>query len=221
MSNVRGSAYLLAVITALAFGISLVWRPAPPPKYEGLANVRVPEKLAGYESRGDDAIEDNVRAALSAADLVSRTYLNNSGQPVQFTMIGGTDRSALHDPRSCLVGAGWRIEDDHTETLPDTGVKARVCRIVQDSTKNAYEVVYLYVVNKEIITEVTQIRFRMLLSALVGQKGTPAVFVRFMRPLQSGADADAASRAQFLDFTSQMWNTLEPGIVKEARAQNT
>jgi EpsI family protein len=213
MSNVRWSAYLLALFTAAAFGISLVWRPAPPPKYTGLANVRVPETVAGFQSRGEDEISATVRAALSAADLVSRTYMKN-GQIVQFTMIGGTDRSALHDPRSCLVGAGWRIENDHTEAIPGTGLNARVCRIVQDTTKDAYEVVYLYVVNNEIITEVTQIRFRMLLSALIGRKGTPAVFVRFMRPLETGIEADAASRAQFLDFAAQMWKSVGTDVVQ-------
>lgn len=219
MSNIRGSAYILALIVAVAFGISLIWHPAPPQKYSGLAHVRVPDTVAGFQSQGEDEISAGVRAALSAADLVSRTYKDSKGQDLQFTMIGGTDRSALHDPRSCLVGAGWRIEDEHTEAIPGTNISARVCRIVQDGSPIAYEVVYLYVVDKKIVTQVTQIRFQMLLSALVGRKGTPTVFVRFMRPLQKGTETDAASRTQFLEFTGQMWNTLQADIIKSDSGQ--
>lgn len=208
MSHLRRSAYLLASLAAAAFAVSVLWNPAPPQQYTGLGKVRIPEAVADFRSRGDDPVSEQVRAALSAADLVSRTYTNGNGQSLQFTMIGGTDRSALHDPRSCLLGAGWRIEDERTQTIPGTGVSAQVCRIVRDSTQDAYEVVYLYVVNKEIVTQVTQIRFQMLLSALIGRRGTPTVFVRFMRPVQKDDETDAASRAQFLAFAGQMWNTL-------------
>ncbi len=218
MSNVCRSAYLLAVFAAIAFGISLVWQPTPPPKYTGLANLRIPDTVAGFQSQGDDEIDSGTRDALSSADLISRTYAKD-GQGLQFLMIGGTDRNALHDPRSCLVGAGWTIEDDHTESIPTMGVKARVCRIVQSENKQAYEVVYLYVVDKQIVTEVTQIRFRMLLSALIGQKGTPTVFIRFMRPLQIDADADATSRTNFLDFAGQIWNTVRTDIVQDESRQ--
>jgi EpsI family protein len=211
MSNLSWSAYLLASFSALAFLASLWWRPAPPPKYDGLAGWQLPDTVAGFQSQGDETIDPVVRAALSTADIVSRTYRSGSGNIVQFTVIGGTDRSALHDTRSCMLGAGWRIEDDHTETIPGTNIQTRVCRAVKDSPRIAYEVMNLYVVDGQVITEVTQIRAQMLLSALVGRKNRPTVFVRFMRPLPRGSQTgDAANREQFQMFAAQMWNTLRP-----------
>jgi hypothetical protein len=141
-------------------------------------------------------------------------------------MIGGTDRSALHDPRSCLTGAGWRIQDDRTETILGTEVQARRCRVVQDKASQSYELIYLYVVDGKIINEVTQIRGKMLLSALVGQRGTPTIFIRFMRPLAPSESSSEPSRvrnesdsASLNAFAAEMWNTLRPD--QRSRQQET
>jgi EpsI family protein len=216
MSNVYGAGYLLAFFAALAFVASRLWHPAPPPKYSGISEWRIPETVAGFQSQGEETLSPSVRAALSSADIVSRTYQSSGGNVVQFTMIGGTDRSALHDPRSCLTGAGWRIEDDHTETIPGTQVQARKCRVVQDKSSQSYELIYLYVVDGKIINEVTQIRGKMLLSALIGQKGTPTIFMRFMRPLAPAGSSEPSqvpneSGNTYLNtFAAEMWNALRP-----------
>ncbi|MDX1931814.1 MAG: EpsI family protein [Capsulimonadales bacterium] len=209
MSNIRRSAYILGLTTAAIFGASLLWQPAPPPKFTGLDRAAVPIVLQDYRSEGDETVSEPVRAALSAADLLSRTYRSAGGRSVQFTLIAGTDRSALHDPRSCLVGAGWEIRDDHTEAIPGTGIRARVCRVVNTSLRQAHEMVYLYVADGRIVTEVTDIRLRMLMSALIGRKGAPITFVRFMRPLPAGAETSSADRARFLEFVAEMWNRLK------------
>lgn len=214
MSNVRGSAYLLAALSGLIWCISLVWTPTPPPKYKGLDTVRarIPQTLEGYRQMGENPISDTVRQALAAADIVSYTYEGGGGS-VDMTLIGGTDRSALHDPRSCMVGAGWRIENDHTEDLPGTGLQARVCRVTNGVNPVDYEVLYLYVVGERTITQVTQIRTQMLLSALIGRKGTPVCFVRFMRPVpRGGADNPEAARL-FRQFAGSAWGQLK---IKEA-----
>ncbi|GAB4461126.1 MAG: hypothetical protein OHK0029_25980 [Armatimonadaceae bacterium] len=172
--------------------------------------MKIPTTVTGYQSQGDDVLTDKVRAELASADVVSRTYLNANGQNISFILIGGTDRTALHDPRSCLVGAGWKIQNDRLEMIPGTNVNARTCRMVRDGSQESYEVIYLYVVNNQIVNQATQIRFQMMLSALIGQKHTPALFVRFLRPVQTDPQADAASREQFMQFTATMWNTIRP-----------
>ncbi|MES2464721.1 MAG: exosortase-associated EpsI family protein, partial [Armatimonadota bacterium] len=138
MSNIRGTTHLLTArtgawsltgIAAAALLFSLLWNPPPPPRYEGLTTVRerVPAKMAGYTLVGDNEMSADVLQALASADLLSRTYRSEAtGDSVDFTLIGGTDRNALHDPRSCLVGAGWRIENDHVETIPGTTIPIRV-----------------------------------------------------------------------------------------------
>ncbi|MBC8101387.1 MAG: exosortase-associated EpsI family protein [Cytophagales bacterium] len=231
MPNVRGATHLLktqlgawslCLLTGAALVFSLLWHPAPPPRYQGLTQVRkqVPSRMAGFTLVGDNRFSEPIKQALASADLLSRSYRNDTtGQVVDFTLIGGTDRSALHDPRSCLIGAGWRIEDDHVETIAGTAVPIRVCRVVSgersardgsDVTEKGtgYEAMYLYVVSGQPIDQVTQIRSQMLASALIGRKNTPVCFVRFMRPLLTDPQADAASHQQFAAFVSRMWETV-------------
>ena len=215
MSNVRGSAYLLAALGAAVWGVSLAWHPSPPAKYRGLAAVRerIPQKVDTFQQAQENSFPDSVRQALASADLVSYTYSSEGGN-VDLTLIGGTDRSALHDPRSCMIGAGWRIENDHLETLPETNLKARVCRITGGSEATDYEVLYLYVVGDKIVNEVTQIRTQMLLSALVGRKGTPVCFVRFMRQVPRGVADDPSLATHFRQFAGRTWNEMRiPGSI--------
>jgi hypothetical protein len=228
MPNVRGTTHLLKTqrgvwsawsltgIVAAALAFSALWHPAPPPQYHGLTAVRksVPDQVAGFTLVGENATSAEVKQALMSADLLSRKYRSDTSTDViDFTLIGGTDRSALHDPRSCLIGAGWRIENDHVETIPGTAIPIRVCRVVNgDGVSVApgagFEAMYLYVVNGKPIDQVTQIRTQMLLSALIGRKNTPVCFVRFMRPLQTDPQADAKSHQQFARFVSRMWQTV-------------
>ena len=211
MQNVRGTAHLLALIGAVVWTFSMVWRPTPPPKYRGLEAVeqRIPLAVGPYVRGEANTFSKAVLDALAAADIVSFTFQGQTGW-FDLTLIGGTDRSALHDPRSCLAGAGWRIENDHVETIPGTAIEARVCRATGGgSQEQDYEFLYVYVVGDQIINHVTQIRARMLMSALIGRKGTPVCFVRFQRPVpRNGAD-DPAEAARFRKFAGIMWNTLK------------
>ena len=150
-----------------------------------------------------------VKAALSSADLISRTYTQN-GDTMDFVLIGGTDRTALHDPRSCLVGAGWRLENDHTEALPGAGISVHACHAVGAAGQPGLDIVYLYVVDGRIIDQVTQIRAAMLWSALLGRKNTPVYFLRFTRPLSDDAAQQADRHTQLEHFAAQMWTALRP-----------
>ncbi len=210
------AAWVLAATVLVTLGVSLVWKPAPPPRYAGLAPVRAraPKEIAGFVSTGEVKFGKDVRDALAAADIMGRNYRDTqTGQDIDFLLIGGTDRSALHDPRSCMIGAGWRIENDHVETIPQTNTAIRACRIVGGGNTSeaapGYEAMYLYVVSGKTINEVTQIRAQMAVSALIGRKNTPVCFVRFMRPLLPDAAADAKSHERLAQFASQMWRTLQ------------
>lgn len=216
MSNFRGSTYLLAALGAAVWVTSLVWSPPAPPQYRGLETVkgRIPAMAAGFRQERENEFSETVRKALASADLVSYNYVGPSGS-ADLTLIGGTDRNALHDPRSCMIGAGWRIEDDHEETLPDINLKVRVCRVTGGgSGATDYEVVYLYVVGDRIVNQITEIRTQMLLSAIVGRKGTPVCFVRFMRPMpRSIPDAPQAAQ-EFRQFVGQSWKEMQiPGSI--------
>ncbi len=207
MPHIRRMGYLLTLLIGAALATAMAWKPAPPPRFLGVGGGDVPRALGGYRAASDDPIPDDTRAALSSADLLSRTYVQ-SGDAVNFVLIGGTDRSALHDPRSCLIGAGMQVEGDHLERLPGTDVEARACHAVGAPGAGGTDMLYLYVVNGKVINEATQIRAAMLWSALLGRRGTPVYFLRFTRSL----DADAQGHERLGRFAAGMWTTLQPKL---------
>ncbi len=214
MPHICRMGYLLTVFFGAALAVSLFWKPAPPARFAGLAGADIPRSVGGWVSGPDESVPADVQAALSSASLVSRTYQPSAAgaDPLNFVLIGGTDRSALHDPRSCLIGAGMQIQNDHLESLPGTGVEARACRAVAGASGGGFDILYLYLVNGRIINSATQIRAAMLWSALLGQRGTPVYFLRFTRPLHSDPREDALGHAAMLQFATTLWAQLQPRL---------
>ncbi len=217
MPHIRRMGYLLTLIIGAALVTAMAWHPAPPPPFAGIAGADVPRTLGGYTSAGNDPVPADVKAALASASLLSRTYTStdaaSGGEPINFVLIGGTDRSALHDPRSCLIGAGMRLEDDHLEALAGTSVAARSCHAVSDGGSGGSDLLYLYVVDGKIINQATQIRAAMLWSALLGQQGKPVYFLRFERPINPDSSADALGHARLQQFATAMWMRLRPRLL--------
>ncbi len=227
MPHICRMGYLLAALIGAALLVSVVWKPAPPQRFAGLAGADVPRSVGGWVSGADESVPAETQAALASASLTSRMYRPAAGnalgvEPVSFVLIGGTDRSALHDPRSCLIGAGMQIQNDHLESLPGTGIEARACHAVtgtttSGSTNGGFDIVYLYLVNGRIINQATQIRAAMLWSALLGRRGTPVYFLRFTRPLYSDPRQDALGHAAMLQFATAMWTRLQPRLLPPTR----
>ena len=217
--------YLLALLIGAALTVAMAWKPAPPPQFAGLSSRDVPRSVGGYAAGPDDPVPADVQAALASARLISRTYrpAPQSQSPADsalgFVLIGGTDRSALHDPRSCLIGAGMQVEGDHLERLPGTGIQARACQAVGAANAGGFDMVYLYLVNGRVVNQATQIRAAMLWSALLGQRGTPVYFLRFTRPLQTDPRRDALDHAAMLQFAAEMWTRLQPRLRPAARGE--
>ena len=220
MPHIRRMGYLLALLIGAALATAMAWKPAPPPRFLGLTGADVPRTLGGLRAGADDPVPTDVKAALASADLLQRTYTptdGRGGEPVNFVLIGGTDRSALHDPRSCLIGAGMQLEDDHLERLPGTDIQARACHAVAASGAGGSDMLYVYVVDGKVINEVTQIRAAMLWSALLGRRGTPVYFLRFTRGLDADASANARGHAHMGRFAAEMWGTLDPKLRPSTR----
>ncbi len=225
MPHICRMGYFLALLIGAALFVSRVWHPAPPPRFAGLTGADIPSAVGGYAAGVDDAVPAEVQAALSSASMTSRTYApaagSASGDAFNFVLIGGTDRSALHDPRSCLIGAGMAVQDDHLELLPGTGIEARACRAVPSGaagstdaqSADGFDIIYLYLVNGRVVNAATQIRSAMLWSALLGQRGTPVYFLRFTRPLHSDPREDARGHAALLHFATDMWTRLQPRLL--------
>ena len=219
MSYICRMGYFLTLLIGAALVTAMVWKPAPPARFAGLSSQDVPHTVGSYVAGPDDPIPADVQSALASATLLSRTYQvsassrTQEADPLNFVLIGGTDRSALHDPRSCLIGAGMQVVDDHLEQLPGTTVEARACRAVGGLNSGGFDIVYLYLVNGKVVNQATQIRAAMLWSALLGQRGTPVYFLRFTRPIHTDPQQDAAGHAAMLQFASEMWTRLQPRLL--------
>ena len=205
--------YFLMLLVGVALLTSMVWRPAPPPAFHGVTTQDVPRVVNGYAAPTDYQMPPEVIAMLPNSDIISRQY-NKGRDVVDFVLLGGSSREALHDPRSCLVGAGWSLANDHTERLPQTSVDLHACRIVGLSGTTGFDVLYLYVVDGRRASSIAEIRREMLWSALIGRKNEPVYMLRFMQPLSSDPDMQSADHARLMNFASQMWTNLQPKIEK-------
>ncbi len=216
MPNLRRVAALLAAVSISALLALTFWKPETRHVLIGPAGGDVPAALAGFESAGDQETPASVQAALPGARIVSRTYRDASqGEDgaVDFTLVSGSSRDSLHDPRYCLTGGGWRLSDFHEESLPGTGTRMAVCEAATMAAAPPDQTVaYFYVVGGRVISDPTEIRAQLLWSALLGRQGAPAYFFRFVQPLAANAQANAARHARLVTLAAQMYQALRPRI---------
>ena len=215
MPNFRGVAALLAAVSFSALLVLTFWKPDTRRVLLGPRSGDVPTALAGFESTGDYQMPASVQAALPGARILSRTYrdiAHGDAGAVDFTLVSGSSRDSLHDPRYCLTGGGWRLSDFHAEALPGLGGRMAVCEAATTAAAPDQSVAYFYVVGGRVISDPTEIRAQLLWSALLGRQGTPAYFFRFVQPLAAGAGANAAQHARLVTFAAQMYRALKPRI---------
>lgn len=211
MSQIRWVGYLLASVVALALLTAMVWKPAPPARFTGLDKVPIPSQVGAF--RGQVVpVDAETRNALVSAQVTARRYTAPNGMTVDLTMIGGTDRSALHDPRSCLVGAGWQLSDDHVEHLPGSDVAARVCHAQPENGGAGLDIEYLYVSGGRVISSATQIRLALLEAALLEQNDTPVYYIRLITPLPSDQAGQSKEHAELQQFAGLLWRKMGPAL---------
>jgi EpsI family protein len=213
MSHIRRMGYLLMLLIGAALLTAMVWRTSPPPPFVGLTTQQIPRHVGGYSAPQDYQMPPAVLTALSTADIVSRTY-QQSGQEIDFVLLGGTSRDALHDPRSCLTGAGWLLAGDHTEHLPGTTADVHACHAVGLPGSPGFDILYLYVIGGRRISSIGDIRRQMLWTAMLGRKNEPVYMLRFMEPLTDDPQAQAGSHARMIAFAAHMWTVLQPELSK-------
>ena len=214
MSQVCRMAYLLTLLLAGTLLAGWAWKPPAVAQFVGLSGADVPRTVAGLSGR-DYQLDPAARATVASGSVLCRTY-GQGADSVDFTLIGGKDRQALHDPRTCLTGGGWMLTNDHAERLPGTDVRLQSCQAVGRADAPGYDIVYLYVVDGKRISQIDQIRAQMLWGALIGQEEVPVYFLRFMQPLDPDPAAGAARHQRLLQFAAQMWHSLQPRLMKSA-----
>lgn len=181
MSPSRRSAIILAGAFALA-AIAQWVLPAPVSVAVAAAPLApLPQTLGnGFVAAAttDETTPATRQSLAPGTQIATRTYKNAGGESVQVIRITGSDRNALHDPRSCLAGVGWRIEDDRTETAG--GVPVRVCRLSGDD-RTPLLVAYGYVSENGILfADPSAIRAKLLYQAIIGGGAKPITFLRLI-----------------------------------------
>jgi hypothetical protein len=226
MPEIRRTGYFLAGLLALTLLTAFAWKPAPPAKFNGIAASQVPIHIGDYTGV-DVPVDANTKSLLATADIISRQYTSTDGSVINVTIIGGTGRNELHDPRSCLVGAGWQIENDHVEQLPSARpLSVRACQIAMgggstgeaNQSSSANDMMYLYDVNRQTIASASAIRWTLLSSDLLGQSDVPVYFVRTVADISNLHDQsieNSDEHRRLAQFTSQLWQNLEPVIDRE------
>lgn len=205
MSNFRGVAAVLALTLGGGWLAYTFWRPAPTPPARLLAGGDVPVLVDGYRSTGDRPPDAYTQMALPGASILARTYAR-PGDQIDFILISGTSREALHDPRLCLTGS-LRLSDSRTDHLPGTSVEMQTYQAADRPGPPDTEVAYFYVYNGRVVSNPTQIRTALLWSALLGRQSSPVYFFRFIHPL--GAGAVQGDHARLEAFATQMWQSVQ------------
>jgi hypothetical protein len=213
MSQIRRFAYLLVAVNAVAAATMALWKPAPFAKFVSLTTNQIPRDVGQFSAPEDLAIDDNVQRQLASATIISRQYTNNA-EGIGFNFIAGTDRNALHDPRSCLIGSGMQLVDFHSDKLPGTMASVATCRAVDTSGHEDLDMAYMYYVDGKVINSPTQIRLAMLRGLLLGQKNSPAYFLEYSMPVPHGEPIAPQGHADLIAFAAQMWTALRPEIAR-------
>ena len=214
MSEIRRSGFILAAFFAASMVLSFTWKSPVAAKFDAISENMVPISVDGFSGKRA-SVPITTLQALESAQLVNREYTSPDGFDVGFALVGGTDRDALHDPRSCLTGAGGRIDNDRVETLRPAGLSVRSCDVLYGNADSLIEdIVYFYFTRQGSIASATDIRLRLLSSALLLQRPEPIYFLRFVTPVPTGATFEERRQvhARLLAFASRMWGVLGPKL---------
>ena len=214
MPHVRWMALVLVLALAGALPIKMRFKPAPNALVT-VAAADVPLCVAGYTSPPDDAQtwkrEAGAEVSIPQSQVISRTYRSGDGQ-IDFLLVSGSGRNALHDPRLCLTGSGWHLSDARTEPLPGTPVlmqrnEAATVSAVPDTALD-----YFYIIQGKPASSPTEIRFALLESALLGRDNAPVYFFRFIQPLSPDPNIARRDHLRLQAFAAEMWRTLRPHL---------
>jgi hypothetical protein len=104
----------------LAFGIIIVlnalWQYVPLADAK-LRLGRVPLKGLGFAGR-EVPLSKVERKVFGRASVIKRLYVAGGQQFVLTIIDGTTDRQAIHDPKYCFSGAGWKVNGSRDFNIP-------------------------------------------------------------------------------------------------------
>ncbi|HXH06363.1 MAG TPA: EpsI family protein [Vicinamibacterales bacterium] len=171
----------------------------------------VPDAVGEWRGRDLPRLDPEVARVLGADEYLHRRYVGADGVPVDLFV--GYYRSqregdAIHSPRNCLPGAGWRPVEAGTSVVPLGGRAARVNRYIVERGGERQLVLYWYQGRGRIVASEYANKALLVVDSLRRRRSDGAL-VRVMSPAQPGA-AKAMDRA--MRFVSAIYPRLAEAV---------
>ncbi|MBV9848936.1 MAG: EpsI family protein [Armatimonadetes bacterium] len=201
MPHVGRMAALLMFLFGTGWLVAALTKPPPPAINAPLTDVTIPRHLLDYVGL-DSIVDPTARKALAGTRLIARTY-RRGGEMVQCVVMSGDAPGTLHDPRDCLAGSGWHVTGEHDERLAD-GQPIHACRAVERPGAADLDVVYLFVVDGRVTSDLASVRATMLWDALKGRSQGSNYLVRLSTPLPVRSRDTAVAHDHLLNFAARI-----------------
>jgi EpsI family protein len=176
----------------------------------------VPTEFTQWRMEQEYEMSESARKELNPDESLSRIYIGDQGDYVDFTVIAGSHTGAFHNPQVCFRVARWEFAEVKQHELKVPGIeKVMPVTIVNlhnlDSSSKSVGM-YFYRTPFGISTDTTRARLWLFLARVVGIKQR-SYFVRFIRPSTGDEAADEKRLIEFAtDLLSRMKQT-NPEVV--------
>lgn len=176
----------------------------------------VPTEFTHWRLEQETEMSESALSELKPDEYISRIYVGDEGDYVDFTVIAGSHTGAFHNPQVCFRVARWEFATVKQHQLKVPGLeKAIPVTIVnlhnlENSSKSVG--MYFYRTPFGVSTDTTRARLWLFLARVVGIKQR-SYFVRFIKPSTGDEAADEKKLIEFAtDLLSEMRKT-NPEVV--------
>jgi EpsI family protein len=199
---VRARALIVAaLVLSTALLTAALTRAASAP--HGLASVggprldALPMTIQDWSGQRLPDIDEQSRQVLGADDYVNRRYARDDGAVDLFVAYYGSQRrgDAIHSPRNCLPGAGWRPVASSTVAVPLDGRTVSINRYVIEKGHARRVVYYWYQGRGRVVASEYANKAWLMLDAMTRGRSDGAL-VRAMASATHEGERDAKAFVQ-------------------------
>jgi exosortase D (VPLPA-CTERM-specific) len=206
------SSFITAAILLLSFGATAALLPRPAEIFpQRVALAQFPMSIGEWRGRRESL--DGVYAdALQLDDYMLADYVNASSADVNLYIAWYNSQrkgEAVHSPRSCLPGGGWRMQDFGQRDLPGVLVNGRPLRVDRALIElgNQRQLVYYWFQQRgRVITNEYAVKWYLFWDALTTHR-TDGALVRVITPVLPTSHVEDADR-RLTDLVSSIATDL-------------
>ena len=198
----------LAPVFLVAQALLVHWgqgteRPPTPP-----ALARFPAAFGGWSELHDNPVDPDVAATLRADRLLSRSYVNPGGEPVDFLVAWfQSQRAGLsqpHSPQVCLPASGWTPVSTAEVSLNTTAGRIDANRYLVANRGARALVLYWYQTSRRTTAGEWASKFWLVADALRSRRTDTAL----VRIIVEGERSDQRATATAEDFARAAYPVL-------------